>query len=184
MCSYLLQHLRERDTLAHTNPLPFQGPPSLQHNSYSRVKHNRTRAEVFLCFMCCILCCCRRHSAGSCSPPTLPGTSLSARWVLPPYCTILSCTYSTVHMRWVHIALLSQDGIVSTWSPGLQVQRGVRMEEGGGGRGRGGKSALWVTDCVLMSDCHKLVVGTTSQELSFYDATTPSYRCQYRVQGI
>ena len=57
------------------------------------------------------------------------------------------------------------------------------MEEGGGGRGRGGKSALWVTDCTLMPDCHKLVVGTTSQELSFYDTTTPSYRCQYRVQG-
>lgn len=40
MCSYLLQHLRERDTLAHTNPLPFQGPPTLRHNSYSRVQHN------------------------------------------------------------------------------------------------------------------------------------------------
>ena len=39
VCSYLLQHLRERDTLAHTSPLPFQGPPSLRHNSYSRVQH-------------------------------------------------------------------------------------------------------------------------------------------------
>lgn len=47
MCSYLLQHLRERDTLAHTNPLPFQGPPSLRHNSYSRVKHNQTSVSVF-----------------------------------------------------------------------------------------------------------------------------------------
>ena len=57
------------------------------------------------------------------------------------------------------------------------------MEEGGGGRGRGSKSALWVTDCTVMPDCHKLVVGTTSQELSFYDTTTPTYRCQYRIQG-
>ena len=72
---------------------------------------------------------------------------------------------------------------MSTWTPGLQVQHGVRMEEGGGGRGRGSKSVLWVTDCTLLPDCHKLVVGTTSQELSFYDTTTPSYRCQYRIQG-
>lgn len=73
--------------------------------------------------------------------------------------------------------------MVSMWTPGLQVQHGVKMAEQGRGR-KGRKGTLWVTDCALMTNCHKLVVGTTSKELSFYDTTTPDYKCQYRIHGM
>ena len=36
-CSYILQQLRERDSLQHMRSLPFQDPPKFKHNTYSKV---------------------------------------------------------------------------------------------------------------------------------------------------
>jgi len=49
----------------------------------------------------------------------------------------------------------------------------------------GGNScgSLWITDCVLMNNCNKLVVATTSNELLFLDMSTMLCHCQHRIVG-
>lgn len=69
--------------------------------------------------------------------------------------------------------------MISTWSPSLQLQRGVSLGEGGRGRGK----AVWVTDCAMMTNCNKLAMATTARELLFFDLSTTVYKCQYKVYG-
>ena len=45
------------------------------------------------------------------------------------------------------------------------------------------KGTLWVTDCVMMTNCNKLVLSTNSRELMFYDISTTLYTCQFRLHG-
>ena len=47
----------------------------------------------------------------------------------------------------------------------------------------GAARSLWVTDCVLMNNCNKLVVATTSNELLFLDMSTMLCHCQHRIAG-
>lgn len=46
------------------------------------------------------------------------------------------------------------------------------------------RNQLWVTDCVAMNNCNKLVVATTSRDIWFYDMACAVYTCQYRVFGM
>jgi len=51
-------------------------------------------------------------------------------------------------------------------------------------RGSSSNGALWVTDCILMNNCNKLVVATTSNELLFLDLSTTLCHCQHRLSGV
>jgi hypothetical protein len=46
------------------------------------------------------------------------------------------------------------------------------------------RNRLWVTDYVVMNNCNKLVVGTTSRDIWFYDVACTHYTCQYRLFDI
>ena len=45
------------------------------------------------------------------------------------------------------------------------------------------KGTLWVTDCIIMTNCNKLVLSSNSRELLFYDISTTIYNCQFRLHG-
>ena len=80
-----------------------------------------------------------------------------------------------------------QDATIATWSPSLQLQRGMsaRTDFQASRRvPRGKRSSVWITDCALMSDSYRLVLATTSRELLFYDLSTATYKLQYRLYGM
>ena len=80
------------------------------------------------------------------------------------------------------------------WNTSLQLQRGsnISLEQSqhsssshgtGSHNTAGSGSRLWITDCVLMNNCNKLVVATTSNELLFLDMSTMLCHCQHRIVG-
>ena len=82
--------------------------------------------------------------------------------------------------------ILVQDGVAGVWTTSLHFQRGSMLDEGldrGVGQKVAKKGTLWVTDCVVMSNCNKLVLSTNSRELMFYDISTTLYTCQFRLHG-
>lgn len=90
---------------------------------------------------------------------------------------------------------------MATWNTQLHFQRGMMLEETttasgsggggggcvggvGGGSGKTNKStAVWITDFVVMANCNKIVMSSSSRELVFSDVSTQSPKCQYKVQG-
>ena len=79
-----------------------------------------------------------------------------------------------------------QDGVAGVWTTSLHFQRGSMLDEGldrGVGQRVAKKGTLWVTDCVMMTNCNKLVLSTNSRELMFYDISTTLYTCQFRLHG-
>ena len=82
----------------------------------------------------------------------------------------------------------SQDGAVCVWSSSMQLQRGcnitVQQTTSPQHSRASGSGALWVTDCILMNNCNKLVVATTSNELLFLDLSTTLCHCQHRLSGV
>lgn len=84
------------------------------------------------------------------------------------------------------LLILVQDGVAGVWTTSLHFQRGSMLDEGldrGVGQKVAKKGTLWVTDCVMMSNCNKLVLSTNSRELMFYDISTTLYTCQFRLHG-
>jgi len=81
---------------------------------------------------------------------------------------------------------LSQDGAVCVWSSSMQLQRGcnIMVQQSPRHSRAGSTGALWVTDCVLMNNCNKLAVATTSNELLFLDLSTTLCHCQHRLSGV
>lgn len=77
------------------------------------------------------------------------------------------------------------------WNTSLQLQRGSNISLENSSRATssghtvagGAARSLWVTDCVLMNNCNKLVVATTSNELLFLDMSTVLCHCQHRIAG-
>jgi len=81
------------------------------------------------------------------------------------------------------------------WSISLQLQRGSNISldstsgssrstsSGHNAGSSAGSGSLWITDCVLMNNCNKLVVATTSNELLFLDMSTMLCHCQHRIVG-
>jgi WD40 repeat protein len=87
------------------------------------------------------------------------------------------------------IITVSKDGAISTWSPDLKLQRNVVMDmdpvfSASQMLGVRRRNRLWVTDYVVMNNCNKLVVGTTSRDIWFYDVACTHYTCQYRLFDI
>jgi len=85
------------------------------------------------------------------------------------------------HVAW------SKDGAVCIWSSSMQLQRGCNItvhQTTSPQHSRAGSGALWVTDCILMNNCNKLVVATTSNELLFLDLSTTLCHCQFRLSGV
>ena len=79
-----------------------------------------------------------------------------------------------------------QDGVAGVWTTSLHFQRGSMLDEGldrGVGQKVAKKGTLWVTDCITMGNCNKLVLSTNSRELMFYDISTTLYTCQFRLHG-
>ena len=79
-----------------------------------------------------------------------------------------------------------QDGVAGVWNTSLHFQRGNMLDEGldrGVGQRVAKKGTLWVTDCVTMANCNKLVLSSNSRELLFYDISTTIYNCQFRLHG-
>lgn len=72
--------------------------------------------------------------------------------------------------------------MVATWSMQLHFQSGTQLDKGTLGKMKT-KGAVWITDFVVMSNCNKMVLATSSRELIFTDISTQSYKCQYRVHG-
>ena len=76
--------------------------------------------------------------------------------------------------------------MAGVWTTSLHFQRGSMLDEGldrGVGQRVAKKGTLWVTDCVMMTNCNKLVLSTNSRELMFYDISTTLYTCQFRLHG-
>ena len=74
------------------------------------------------------------------------------------------------------------------WNTSLQLQRGsnISLENSSHATSSvagGAARSLWVTDCVLMNNCNKLVVATTSNELLFLDMSTMLCHCPHRIAG-
>ena len=79
------------------------------------------------------------------------------------------------------------------WNTSLQLQRGSnisleQLQHSSSSSSRGptaaaGSNSLWITDCVLMNNCNKLAVATTSNELLFLDMSTMLCHCQHRIAG-
>ncbi len=83
---------------------------------------------------------------------------------------------------------LLQDGVITTWSPSLVVQRGTVVDDKASEVTRSQltrlkRSNLWVTDSTLMTSVNMLVVSTTSRELNFYDVSSTVYKLQSRLCG-
>ena len=77
--------------------------------------------------------------------------------------------------------ILLQDGAMATWSQQLHFQRSMLLDAPPtAGKAKGTE---WVTDFVVMSNCNKMVVSTSSRELVFSDVSTQSSKAQYRVNG-
>ena len=81
------------------------------------------------------------------------------------------------------------------WNISLQLQRGSNISldnssrsssatsSGHNAASGAGSGSLWITDCVLMNNCNKLVVAVTSNELLFLDMSTMLCHCQHRIVG-
>lgn len=78
------------------------------------------------------------------------------------------------------------------WNTSLQLQRGsnISLEQLQNSSSRTvdhssttSSASLWITDCVLLNNCNKLVVATTSNELLFLDMSTMLCHCQHRIAG-
>ena len=82
-----------------------------------------------------------------------------------------------------------QDGLITTWSPSLQVKKGVAVNSRASVVSRGQlcwvkRMKLWITDAALMSEANMLVVSTTSRKLIFYDVSSVIYKCHSKIRGI
>lgn len=69
---------------------------------------------------------------------------------------------------------------MGTWNLQLHFQSGTQLDGITVGKTKG---AVWITDFVVMSNCNKMVLATSSRELIFIDISTQNYKCQYRVHG-
>lgn len=91
--------------------------------------------------------------------------------------------YHIITILYIHM----QDGIITTWSPSLVIQKGNIADQTAsvftqsylGGPSR--RSCLWVTDTTLLVSANILVVATTSRELAFYDVSTSVYKCKSKL---
>ncbi|XP_065844948.1 cilia- and flagella-associated protein 337-like isoform X2 [Oscarella lobularis] len=92
---------------------------------------------------------------------------------------------------------VTKDGFICQWSSDLRPQRSLAVEHPDSDTAGAAnqlqqqqpgmlkrKNHLWVTDCVIMYNCSKLVIATTSRDLWFYDMTVSTYTCQYRLFDI
>ncbi|XP_065898350.1 cilia- and flagella-associated protein 337-like isoform X2 [Dysidea avara] len=99
--------------------------------------------------------------------------------------TICRIMYATNPPRYITV---SKDGAVCVWSSSMQLQRGcnitVQQTTSPQHSRASGSGALWVTDCILMNNCNKLVVATTSNELLFLDLSTTLCHCQHRLSEL
>lgn len=73
-----------------------------------------------------------------------------------------------------------QDGVVATWNLQLRFQHGIQLDGVVVGKTKG---AVWVSDFVVMVNCNKIVLSTSSRELIFFDISTQNYKCHYRIHG-
>ena len=79
-----------------------------------------------------------------------------------------------------------QDGVISTWSTGLELQKVTFINKQASDISqqlKQKKMMVWVTDIAVLSNCNTLVISTTSRELLFYDVSTSVYTCQYKLRG-
>ena len=100
------------------------------------------------------------------------------------------CTIFFIGVIMIGLNLLTpctvQDGVAGLWNMSLHFQRGNMLDEGldrGVGQKVAKKGTLWVTDCITMTNCNKLVLSSNSRELMFYDISTTIYNCQFRLHG-
>ncbi|XP_028397733.1 WD repeat-containing protein 64-like [Dendronephthya gigantea] len=70
---------------------------------------------------------------------------------------------------------VSQDGMVSFWSPSLDFKRSKHIETSS-------KKAKWITDFVLMPQYNKLIISTGDREIQFHELSTFEPYCQ--ISGL
>ncbi|GAB1602852.1 WD repeat-containing protein on Y chromosome-like [Argonauta hians] len=81
---------------------------------------------------------------------------------------------------------VSKEGTFSVWTPSMQLDRSYDITandkvESSGTRRRFKK---WVTDAIYMKNCNKIVVGTSSRELRFYDISTSHFFEEFHLFGM
>ncbi|RVE65004.1 hypothetical protein OJAV_G00132040 [Oryzias javanicus] len=89
----------------------------------------------------------------------------------------LSHDFPIVNIHSTHdgsVFTVREDGLVCHWSAELKLQKSKQIFN----EGSAGRKSRWATDSTLMEEYKKLIIGTGSKEIQFYELSTLKPCCQ------
>lgn len=81
---------------------------------------------------------------------------------------------------------ISKEGALTVWTTSLILERSYNIAGNDEVDTNGTKRRfkMWVTDAIFMANCNKIVVGTSSRDLRFYDVSTNHYFEDFHLFGM
>ncbi|XP_062601746.1 WD repeat-containing protein on Y chromosome-like isoform X1 [Saccostrea cucullata] len=83
----------------------------------------------------------------------------------------------------VRYITISKEGVVNVWQPSLNyVEKYYSItNEENDSSGQKRRFKTWVTDAIFLPNCNKLVIGSTSRDIRFYDCSTNQHFEEFQL---